>query len=62
METPDPAQMSSIQARLSELEAPEAPPLTSEELQYFWDRGNSRRPLRPKRADKTKLNAIVGQQ
>jgi hypothetical protein len=60
-ETLDIFQISSIRARLVELEPPEAPPLTSEELQHFWDRGNSRRPLPPKHADRTKLNIILGQ-
>ncbi len=50
-----------IQAQLAELDAPEAPPLTSEELQYIWDRGNGRRPLRPNFSENTKLNAVDGQ-
>ncbi len=50
-----------IQAQLAELEAPEAPPLTSEELQYIWDRGNNRRPLRPNHSENYKLNLVDGQ-
>ncbi|KAH8747986.1 hypothetical protein F5883DRAFT_697821 [Diaporthe sp. PMI_573] len=40
------------------VEAP--PPLTSEELQWIWDRGNKRRPLPPNRADNTKANIVDG--
>lgn len=45
-----------IRGQLEEQEAPEPPRLTSDELQYFWDRGNKRRPLPPNRADNTKVN------
>src|SRR5437667_12800673 len=61
METLDLAQIGRIQEELAELETPEAPPVTSEELQYIWDRGNSRRPFRPNRSDNTKLNIVGGQ-
>ncbi|RYP47360.1 hypothetical protein DL768_006571 [Monosporascus sp. mg162] len=54
MGTLDLAQIGRIQAELAELETPDAPLLTSKELQYFWDRGNKRRPLLPDRADNTK--------
>ncbi|KAI0122056.1 hypothetical protein F4814DRAFT_438190 [Daldinia grandis] len=44
-----------IRGQLVELKVPEAPPsLSSKELQYFWDRGNKRRPLPPNPADNTK--------
>ena len=56
METLDLAQIGRIQEELAELETPEARPLTSEELQYIWDRGKSRRPFRPNRSDNTKQN------
>ncbi|KAJ2893428.1 hypothetical protein MKZ38_008686 [Zalerion maritima] len=61
MGTLDLAQISQIQAELAELETPEAPPLTSEELQHFWDRGNKRRPLPPNCADNTKVNLANGE-
>ncbi|KAI1291664.1 hypothetical protein F5Y03DRAFT_388333 [Xylaria venustula] len=61
MEALDLDQIERIRGQLAGLEAPEAPPsLTSEELQYFWDRGNKRRPLPPNRADNTKVNIIDG--
>lgn len=61
MGTLDLAQISQIQAELAELETLEAPPLTSEELQHFWYRGNKRRPLPPNRADNAKLTLVNGE-
>ena len=54
-------QIARIQAQLAALETPEAPPLTSEELQHYWDRGNERRPIRPRHSDNTKVNIVNGQ-
>ena len=52
----DPAQIRRIREELAEQDIPEAPPLTAEELQYVWDRGNSRRPIPPNFSDNTKVN------
>jgi len=54
-------QIDRIRGQLAELDVPDAPPpLTSEELQHFWDRGNKRRPLPPNRADNTKVSIVDG--
>lgn len=61
MQAIDLDQIERIRGQLAELDVPEAPPpLTSEELQYFWDRGNKRRPLPPNHADNTKVNIVDG--
>lgn len=52
-------QISRIRAQLTEDDEPPDRPLTAEELQYVWDRGNRRRPLPPNHSDNTKVN-IVG--
>lgn len=54
-------QLERIRCQLTKLDVPEAPPaLTSEELQWIWNRGNTRRPLPPNRADNTKANIVDG--
>ncbi|KAF2454628.1 hypothetical protein BDY21DRAFT_99768 [Lineolata rhizophorae] len=61
MEALDLDQIERIRGQPTELEVPEGPPpLAGEELQYFWDRGNKRRPLSPNRADNTKVNIVDG--
>ncbi|KAJ2905570.1 hypothetical protein MKZ38_005033 [Zalerion maritima] len=53
-------QIERIRGQLAGLGVPKAPPLILEEFQYFWDRGNKRRPFPPNRADNTKVNLVDG--
>ncbi|KAK8106641.1 hypothetical protein PG999_010000 [Apiospora kogelbergensis] len=57
----DLAQIGRIQEQLAEAERPEAPQLTAEELQHYWDRGNKRHPTSPNRAIHTQANIVDGQ-
>ena len=58
MATLDLVTISRIQKQLREQEPLEPVPLSSDELQHFWDRGNERRPFRPDYADGTKVNIV----